>query len=159
MNKQDSCPIPRWTNTFYFSAVEPQSQSSTGIVRSDKLKLTRLVAIKQPLQPSRTTPIYLSAVWTTSRPITLTKTMDVISSAVKYNCAPVYVDDVVMFSKSLKKHIAHIRNVLTPSCGAIVSLLLEKCRLFAETVDYPEHFIRSRRLKIASLTMDIITKL
>lgn len=56
-------------------------------------------------------------------------------------------------------HIAHVREGLTLLNNAEVTLNLQKCRFFSETVDNHGHIIPQRCLKIASYTTDAIQSL
>lgn len=92
-------------------------------------------------------------------PGTFQQTKDVILSAVKWQSALVYTDDIAVFLKSLEKHMVHVSNVLKLISDADVTLKLKKCRFFAKNIDYLEHVIRQRRLEITSHTTDAIRKL
>lgn len=80
--------------------------------------------------------------------------MYVLLSAVKYQFVLVYLDDIVIVSRSPTKHIAHVRRVLSILKNAVMTLKLKKCRFFAETIDYLEQILRSRRFEKASHTTD-----
>lgn len=44
---------------------------------------------------------------------TTQRAMDIILSSVKWQCALVYLNDIVIFLKSLDEHIDQVRQVLT----------------------------------------------
>lgn len=89
-------------------------------------------------------------------PGTFQRTMDVILSTVKWQFALVYLDDIVVFSRTPVEHIDHVRHVLTLLHDDGVILKLKKCRFFTDTIDYLSHVIRPRRSEIASHTTDAI---
>jgi hypothetical protein len=61
----------------------------------------------------------------------------------------VYLDEVIVFSMSNTDHLAHVSEALTLLGKAVLSLKLNKCHLFAETVDYLGHVFRPGRLGVA----------
>lgn len=85
--------------------------------------------------------------------------MEVIMSLVKWQSALVYLDDIVVFSRSLRNQINHVKQVLSILKDAGVTLKLMKCNFFTETIDYLGHVIRLRRLEIATHTTAAIKKL
>jgi Reverse transcriptase (RNA-dependent DNA polymerase) len=77
-------------------------------------------------------------------PATSQSYIDIILSGVKLKTCLVYLDDVIVFSKSKKDHIAHVAEALTLMGNAGLSLKLKQCHFFAETDDYLGHVIRPR---------------
>lgn len=63
-----------------------------------------------------------------------------------------YLADIVMFLRTLEEQIDHIWHLLTPLYDGEVKLQLKKCEFFTYENYYLEHFVRPRRLKIASHT-------
>jgi hypothetical protein len=82
-------------------------------------------------------------------PATFHRAIDIILSGVKWKTCSVYLDDVIVFSKSKKDHLTHVAEALTLPGNAGLSLKLKKCHFFAETVDYLGHVIRPGRLNVA----------
>jgi hypothetical protein len=82
-------------------------------------------------------------------PATFQMAIDIILSGVKWKTCLTYLDDVIVFSKSKKDHLAHAAEALTLLGNADLSLKLKKCHLFAETVDYLGHVIRPGRFGVA----------
>ena len=82
-------------------------------------------------------------------PATFQRAIDIILSGVKWKTCLVYLDDVIVFSKSKKDHLAHVAEALTLLGNAGLSLKLKKCHFFAEAVDYLGHVIRPGRLGVA----------
>jgi hypothetical protein len=82
-------------------------------------------------------------------PATFQRAIDIILSGVKWKTCLVYLDDVIVFSGSRSAHLAHVAEVLTLLGNAGLSLKLNKCHFFSETVDYLGHVIRPGRLGVA----------
>jgi Reverse transcriptase (RNA-dependent DNA polymerase) len=57
----------------------------------------------------------------------------------------VYLDDVMVFSRSSKFHLSHVAETLSILGNAGISLKLKKRNLFAETVDCLGHPSRATR--------------
>lgn len=74
--------------------------------------------------------------------------MGVILSAVRFQIALVYLDDIVVFSKSLGEHIAHVFDVLTLLRNAGATLKHKRYCFFAEKMNYLRHVTRPRRLEL-----------
>jgi Reverse transcriptase (RNA-dependent DNA polymerase) len=56
------------------------------------------------------------------------RAMDIILAGVRCNCALVYMDDVIIYSRSFEEHMGHLDQVLGLLKKANVTL--EKTRLF-----------------------------
>jgi Reverse transcriptase (RNA-dependent DNA polymerase) len=82
-------------------------------------------------------------------PATFQRDIDIILPGIKWKTCLVYLDDVIVFSKSRKDHLAHVAEDLTLLGNAGLSLKSNKCHFFAETVEYLGHVIRSGRLGVA----------
>lgn len=67
--------------------------------------------------------------------------IDVILATVKWQYALVYLEDVIILSDNVQKHLKHVYVVLRRFSNAGVTLKLKKCFLFTDTVDYLRHLI------------------
>jgi Reverse transcriptase (RNA-dependent DNA polymerase) len=54
----------------------------------------------------------------------------------------VYLEDIIVFSKTPAEHMAHLDAVLHRPYRAGLTLNLKKCHFFKETVTYLGHVIR-----------------
>lgn len=63
-------------------------------------------------------------------PATFQRATDVISALVKWQAALVYLHDIVVFSKSITEHAAHLRTVLTHLKNSAVVLKLKSSLSF-----------------------------
>ena len=91
-------------------------------------------------------------------PATFQRAIDIILSRVKWEFALVYLDDVIIYSKTVTEHIIHVRQVLGMLRAAGVSLKLRKCAFFKPSVDYLGHVIRPGKLEVASKMTDALKK-
>ena len=87
-------------------------------------------------------------------PASFQRTLDIILSHVKWKTALVYLDDVIVFSRTVEDHFKHMDDVLSSLHAAGVTLKLAKCEFFTNTVKYLGHIIRPGTLSID----EIVTK-
>ena len=87
-------------------------------------------------------------------PATFQRALDIILSGVRWQACLVYLDDVIVFSKTLGDHIAHLDLVLSLLRHAGVSLKLSKCSFFQTKVDYLGHVIRPGKLSVTATASD-----
>ena len=92
-------------------------------------------------------------------PGTFQRAIDVILAQVRWQYSLVYLDDIVVFSKTGEEHIDHVRSVLSLLADAGVTLKLKKCFFFTDKIDYLGHVIRPGKLQIAEHTTDAIRQL
>ena len=69
-------------------------------------------------------------------PATFQRALDIILSGVRWKTCLVYIDDVVIFSKTEEEHFAQVSHVLTILEEAGVKLKLKKCFYFHQRVEY-----------------------
>ncbi len=77
------------------------------------------------------------------------RAVDIILAGIKWKSCLVYLDNVIVFPRTLEQHFAHLREVLELLKQAGITLKLPKCKIFCETVDYLGHVIRPGRLALA----------
>ncbi len=82
-------------------------------------------------------------------PATFQSAIDVILLGVKWQHCLVYLNDVIVFSKSLPDHLVHLEHILGLLRNAGVSLKLKNCNFFTQSVDYLGHVIQPGRLALA----------
>ena len=81
-------------------------------------------------------------------PASFQRALDVILAGYKWQTCLVYLDDVVIFSKTVADHIGHVDTILSALSAAGVSLRLEKCEFFTSEITYLGHIIRPGRLSV-----------
>ncbi|CAN8074493.1 unnamed protein product [Agarophyton chilense] len=74
-------------------------------------------------------------------PATFHRVMDIIMFRVQWKFAVVYLDDVIIFSWTVKEHLFHVRKVLTILQDAGITLKLRKCDFFQASVNYLGHVV------------------
>jgi len=84
----------------------------------------------------------------TNAPATFQWALDIILSGVKWQSCLIYLDDVLMYSKTEEEHIGHVDHVLRLPREANVTLRLPNCRFFRTTVEYLGHEIKPGRLGV-----------
>lgn len=70
-----------------------------------------------------------------------------------------YLDYIVFLSKSVEQHLNHLQRVLTLFQNAVDTPKLEKCWLFATTINYPGHFIPSGRVEMGEARTSAIQEM
>lgn len=74
-------------------------------------------------------------------PATFQRALDIILLGVRYDFALVYLDDIIIFSRTFEEHLGHLTTVLTLLKEEIVSLKLSKCQFAREEIEYLSHVI------------------
>ena len=94
----------------------------------------------------------------TNAPATFQRALDIILSRVKWRFALVYIDDIIVYSKTVSEHFHPLREVLTLLRAAGVSLKISKCAFFDEEVEYLGHVVKPGRLEMQSRNTDAIRR-
>ena len=85
----------------------------------------------------------------TNAPATFQRTLDIHLSPFKWrSCLVFYLDDVIVFSKPVEEHFAHLDAILSAVKVAGISLKLSKCSFFTNTVKYLGHLIEPGTLEV-----------
>ena len=86
----------------------------------------------------------------TNAPATFQRALDIVLTRFKWKSCLVYIDDIIIFSKTVDEHIRHVDEILTTLAEANITLKISKCRFFSETVEYLGHLIKPGKLEIDS---------
>lgn len=62
--------------------------------------------------------------------------MDVILASGKWEHAIVYIDDIIIFPKTQKRHLLQIEEVLRPLREVGIKIKLKKCIFFSKKLTY-----------------------
>jgi transposase InsO family protein len=89
-------------------------------------------------------------------PATFQRALDMLLAKVKWKFALVYLDDVIIYSRSLEDHLVHVDYVLRLLRNAGISLKLQKCNFFQPRVDYLGHVVTPGKLAVAEKNIDTI---
>ena len=84
----------------------------------------------------------------TNAPATFQRSLDIILAKYKWRMCLIYLDDIVVFSKSIDDHIRQVDEVLQALRSAGVSLKFKKCKFFSTSINYLGHIIRPGRMEI-----------
>ena len=61
-----------------------------------------------------------------------------------FNFAIVYLDDIIIFSRTPEEHLTHIRQVFEKLCSAKLSMKLSKCHYFSKEIQYLGHILSTK---------------
>jgi len=81
-------------------------------------------------------------------PASFQRALDIILSGLRWQTGLVYLEDVVLFSRTVEDHIRHLREVLLLLEKAGVSLKPSKCHLFQQEVESLGHVVRPGQLLV-----------
>ena len=84
----------------------------------------------------------------TNAPATSQRALDIVLTKFKWKSCLVYIDDIIIFSKTVEDHIRHVDEILTTLTEANITLKISKCRFFSDTVEYLGHLIKHGQLQI-----------
>ena len=74
-------------------------------------------------------------------PATFQRLMQVVLAGLEWKCCFVYIDDILICSRSFEEHIAHLRLVFQRLVKANLKLKLSKCSFLRKLVQYLGHII------------------
>ena len=89
-------------------------------------------------------------------PATFQGALDIILSSVRWQICLVYLDDVIVFSRTQEEHAEQLGTVLSLLRSASISLKLKKCSLFHPKVQYLGHVISPGKLSVAEEAADAL---
>ena len=64
-----------------------------------------------------------------------------------FNFTIAYLDNIIIFSKTLKEHLSHIRMVFEKLCSAKLSMKLSKCHFFSKEIQYLGHILSTKGIQ------------
>ena len=91
-------------------------------------------------------------------PATFQRAIDMILAGVKWQYALVYLDDIIVFSRTAEEHISHLDKVFTLLSEAGVTLKPSKCHLFSNEVEYLGHVVRPGRISVNEKNLKAIRR-
>ena len=59
------------------------------------------------------------------------------------NCCIIYLDDIIVYSKTPEEHIKHLKGVFEKLKAAGLKLKPSKCEFFKEKITYLGHVVRT----------------
>ena len=78
------------------------------------------------------------------------RALDIILSAVRWQSCLIYLDDVMVLSRTTEEHLRHVEEILTLLRPAGITLKLTKCSFFQPKVDYLGHVITLGKPSVAT---------
>lgn len=85
----------------------------------------------------------------TNAPAAFQRAVDIILAGFKWQTCPVYLDDIIVFSRNEEDNLAHLDEVLTALENAGVTLNLSMCSFFTKAIKYLGHVIKLGTLEVA----------
>jgi hypothetical protein len=92
-------------------------------------------------------------------PATFQRLMDRVLRGLTWHQCLVYVDDVLIFSKTFDKHLENLENVLKRLASANIRLKPDKCKFGEQEVDYLGFRITDRGIQAARRKVEILMNL
>lgn len=137
VTKREAYPIPRIDDTLhslsgniFFSALDCASGYwQIEINKKDREKTAFIT--KHGLFEFRVMPFGL-----TNAPATWQRTMDLVLAGLKWQICLVYLDDIIVFSKTVDEHMTNLQLVFDALMKHNISLRLDKCHFFQSKVKY-----------------------
>ena len=89
-------------------------------------------------------------------PATFQRAMDIALSQYNWQKCLVYLDDIIIFSKSFDQHVQDVQAVLTVLQQTGIGLKLKKCDFFRKKLEYLGHTVTPGKLAVANKTIDAV---
>lgn len=77
----------------------------------------------------------------TNAPATFQRLMDLVLGGLKWSCALVYLDDIIVYSSSFTDHLSHLALVLDKIQQSGLTLKIEKCQFCRTHLKYLGHIV------------------
>lgn len=87
---------------------------------------------------------------------TFQRTMDIILQPLLRKCVLVYVDDIIVFSKSEEEHLKHLEQTLELLNNHCLTINAKKCRFFQTSTSFLGYTISSKGIQTDSDKVDAI---
>ena len=76
-----------------------------------------------------------------------------------FNFAITYLDDIIIFRKTLEEHLSHIRMVFEKLHSAKLSMKLSKCHFFFKEIQYLGHSLSTKGIRLQPSKMQAIQQM
>ena len=84
----------------------------------------------------------------TNAPATFQRALDILLSPYKWRSCLFYLDDIIIFSKSVEEYFQHVEEIFTTLKSAGISLKLKECSFSTNTEKYLGHIIHPGTLEV-----------
>jgi len=91
-------------------------------------------------------------------PASVQRALDIILSGLWWQTCLFYLNDVIVFSRTVGDHIRHLREVLLLLEEAGISLKPSKCHLFQQEMEYLGHVVRPGQLLVNQKNVKILSQ-
>jgi hypothetical protein len=91
-------------------------------------------------------------------PATFQRLMHKVLGELIYSCAPVYIDDINIHSKTFEEHLIDIRNVLEKIRKSGMKLRREKCEFAKRELEFLGHIVGQDGIKMDPKKIEIFEK-
>jgi hypothetical protein len=91
-------------------------------------------------------------------PSTFQRLMDLVLSGLLYEACLVYLDDIIIFSRTLPEHLSRLEEVFKRLINAGLKLKPSKCRLLQVKVEFLGHVVSAEGIATDPAKTDIIAK-
>lgn len=89
-------------------------------------------------------------------PATFQRALDMLLAGYRWRSCLVYLDDVIIFSKTKEQHLLDVHEILDVLHTGGLSLKLRKCHFFPDCVNYLGHIVRLGKLEVAMRKIDCL---
>ena len=147
LTRKDAQPLPRIDDTLdtmgeacYFSILDLARASGywqVALDPNDKEKTA--YATLFGLYQFRVMPFGLC-----NAPATFQRLMEQVLAGLHWTCCLVYLDDIIVFSRSVPDHLSKLREVFSQLKGAGLKVKPSKCDLLRRSVQYLGHILSAR---------------
>ena len=149
VTKADTFPLPRINDqlgeAYYFSTLDLAAGYWQIRMHPDSVEKTAFIT-SQGLYQFQVMPFGL-----TNAPSVLQRLMERVLAGLNPENGPdfvaVYIDDIIVFSRTLEEHLQHLRQVIQRISGAGLKLKSSKCYFIRQEVEYLGHLITPHGLK------------
>lgn len=157
---KEQYPIPRIDETFdsiagsvIFTTLDLQSGYWQVPIDEESKKLTAFIT-KFGLFQWLVMPFGL-----TNAPATFQRLMDAILRGLKWECCLVYLDDIIIYSRSITEHLKHLELVLKRLAQYNLKVNLKKCSFAMSKLLYLGHLVSKEGIQPDPAKIEAVTKL
>jgi hypothetical protein len=140
--RKDSYPMPRVDETLdalrgtqWFSALDLKS-GFWQVPMDESSKEKTAFRIRNGLYQYKVMPMGL-----TNSPATFQRLMDLVLAKYKWQFCLVYIDDIIIYSKTFEEHLEHLKCVFVAIKNAGLKCSLKKCQFAMPEIKYLGHVI------------------
>jgi hypothetical protein len=159
ITEKDSYPIPRINDLLdnlggmkWFTSIDLASGYWQVMMDKDDRKKTAFVC-REGLYEFNIMPFGL-----TNAPATFQRLMDNVLFGIRWKFTMVYLDDIIIFSKSWEEHIRHINIVIQRLRKAGLKMKFKKCKFATNELEYLGYIVTRQGLKADPKKIEKIIK-